>query len=73
MSFAHAYPIHRRWAIFAAVSVLRWARRKPKSRRAPSHAELHRAAILRRSASKQVERERLAAQLRALSIHRSII
>lgn len=73
MSFAHAYPIHRRWAIFAAVSVLRWARRKPKSRPAPSHAELHREAILRREASDQVERERHAAQLRALSIHRPII
>ncbi|MBU8578984.1 hypothetical protein [Brevibacterium luteolum] len=73
MSFAHAYPIHRRWVIFAAVSVLRWARRKPKPRPAPSHAELHREAILRREASDQVERERHAAQLRALSIHRPII
>ncbi|WP_420732748.1 hypothetical protein [Brevibacterium luteolum] len=73
MSFAHAYPIHRRWVIFAAVSVLRWARHKPTPRRAPSHAELHRAAILRRSVRAQVERERHAAQLRALSIRRSII
>lgn len=73
MSFAHAYPIHRRWVIFAAVSVLRWARHKPKPRQAPSHGELHRAAILRHKASAQVERERHAAQLRALSIHRSII